>query len=533
MPVSGFQLTLSTLSRTPNQSAADVLVHSIEEISPAVRNGAIAAFARRSDELSQRRLLEIIPMLSRDELAALDDLPRKLQTTLRKMIAEHDIESTRAACYFITSNLAFDEFPAVVTAACDPDHPGGDVMSSTALTLARALHSQIVAYRRAPGGRDPSFARRWALTSLAKAVDQFQEHRRTELLEAFLLITTPGNHTLTQLLTDPEHPAHDSLMTMLRDSPSIGAIELLAKLFEDPQSPIELLEIAVDRTDEHFRSLFLQAITYPISSRVRDNVKRLKRIRLLEKPEEDWFTLPPQAQAVALEMLSASRLSRRIKLNIFQVMLTNGAPLARLVCCNSIGRIELPEARATLEKLLSDSDPQIIAAAGRALRRTGSESAVKELASLLEHTDQTVRKIAKDGLSDFTFMRYVSQFDEMDTGSRKELGCIVLETDATAIEQLRHEITAASLSRKLRGMQMASAMGAVDDLIPTITKQTGHQDAAVRAEAALTLARSPSDDAREAIEAAMKDANALVRNRATQALRTWDSLHSMAKGPES
>ncbi len=214
---------------------------------------------------------------------------RGFRTTLRKMVAEYDGESSRAACHFIMSRRAFDEFPALVTAAIDPQHPGGDAMASTVLDLARALHEEIVAYRRAPAGRDPSFARRWALTALAKAVDRFREHRRMELIEAFLLITTPGNHTLIQLLNDQSHPVHEPLLSMLRTSPSLGAIDVLAKIYDDPQAPLALLELAAQRTDAHFRNLFLQSIGNPPSPRTLENVQRVKRLQLLEKPEGDWF----------------------------------------------------------------------------------------------------------------------------------------------------------------------------------------------------------------------------------------------------
>ena len=528
MSQSGFQLTLSTLARIPNHSAGEVLLQGIDGISPEVRNGTIAALSRRRDEFSQRLMLNAIPQFSRQELDALEDLPRKLQTTLRKMIAEQNTDSAWTACHFILSHRAFDEFPAIVTAACDSSHPGADMMASTALELAQAMHKQIMQYRRSPSGRDPSFARRWALAALAKAVDRFHEHHRIELLEAFLLITTPGNHTLSQLLVKGGHPAHEAFVTLLRDSPSLGAIELLAKLFEDVQTPTPLLEIMAERTDDHFRGIFLQSFRYPVNNRVKENIQRLKRIPLLESPDESWFDLPAEAQAVAVEMVTASRLSRRTKLRIYDAVLQAGASLARMACCTAIGRIELPEARARLERLLKDDDPQVMAAAGRSLRRHGSQNAVAQLASLLEHGDDEVREAAKAGLSDFTFMRYVAQFDEMDSSTRRELGPIVRETDESATDQLKREIGAASLTRKLRGMQMAAAMGSVDDILSTVIKQTEHQDAAVRAEAVLTLARSKKDEAREATERATKDPNALVRNRAAQALRSWNASSESA-----
>lgn len=523
MPSTGFQRTLSTLARTPNGSAAEVLVHGIGGPSPQVRNGSIAALARRRDEASQMRLLDVFPELTSDEVQALGDAPRNLRGTLRKVLANHESESSEAACHFILACQAFDEFPALVAAATDLEHPGGDAMALTAQKLARTLHDEIVAYRRAPSGRDPSFARRWALTALTRSVERFEDHRRVELLDAFLLITTPGNHLLTQLLTDETHPAHEPLKTMLRVSSSVGAVEVLASVFDDPAAPLPLLEVVAERTDAQFCSLFLQALEYPASPRALENAGRLRKLSLLEKPTADWFEMSPESQCTAVQLVSASKFSRRTKLGILDSFLESGAPAARMVACEKLAAIELPEVTKRLESLLADPDPKIVATAATTLRRKGYSGAIEQLAALLQHNDSEVRGAAKAGLRDFTFLRYVGEFDSLDPAAQRKLGLIVRDTDPLAIEQLERELTAASLHRKLRGMQMASAMMVVDEILETIVLRSSHPDAAVRAEAITTLALASEPAARKAIEKTLQDANALVRNRAAQAIAQLDA----------
>lgn len=530
MPPTGFQRTLSTLARTPNQSAAGVLLAAIEGPSAAVRNGGLGALAKRRDELSQRTMLGVFPELTTPEITALKDAPRQLRTTLRKLIAEHDPQSARLACHFVLTCGAFDEFPPLVAAACDPQHPAADVFASTVLDLARALHAELVAYRRAPSGRDPSFARRWALTALTKAVEMFRDHRRREMLEAFLLITTPGNPLLTQLLTDSQHPGHEPLLAMLRTSPSVGAIEVLAKLLDDETTPLAILEVAAQRTDDHFRTTFLEAVGFPASPRTLANAGRVKKWELLENPTDQWYRMPPTAQAVAVQLVAASRFSRRTKLAIFDALLDAAAPLARMTVCDALGHLELPEAAERLERLLADADPHVVATASKALRRHGNADAVGSLADLLDHSDQAVRELARTGLKDFTFLRFLGQFDTLDEAKRSQFGRIVAETDPSATDQLRRELGAATLSRKLRALQMAAATGMVDALLDVVLKQAGHQDAAVRAEALQALGSATSDRAREALERAADDSNALVRKRAAQALKVWASKAATGGG---
>lgn len=521
MPSTGFQRTLSHLATTPNGSAAEVLIEGIQGPSPQVRNGSLAALARRSDEHSQQRLLDIFSELSSAEIQALENAPRNLRKTLRKVLADHESDSAEAACHFILACRAFDEFPALVAAATDPEHPGGDAMACTAQKLAQTLHDEILAYRRAPSGRDPSFARRWATTALTRAVERFDDHRRIELLDAFLLITTPGNHALTQLLTDETHPAHESLKAMLRTSTSMGAVQVLAGVYDDPTAPLPLLEVAADRTDAQFRNLFLQSLDYPASPRILENVGRLRRLPLLEKPSVDWFTLGSESQCLAVQLVAASKFSRRTKLAILNKILDEGAPTARIAACESLVAIELPEVVQRLESLLEDSDPKLVVAAATALRRKGYTGAIETLAGLLQHRDADVRTAAKTGLRDFTFLRYVGEFDRMNDALKSKLGQIVRDTDATATQQLERELKAASLHRKLRGMQMAASMQMADQVLDTLVGHTTHPDAAIRAEAIATLSTTGDPTARRAIAQTLHDANALVRNRAAQALSQW------------
>ncbi len=197
-----------------------------------------------------------------------------------------------------------------------------------------------------------------------------------------------------------------------------------------------------------------------------------------------------------------------------------------MAAAEALGGIELPEATSRLERLLSDGEPQMVAVAARALRRHGYAGAVQHLANLLSHADQGVRAVARSGLGDFTFLRYVAQFDQMDGRMRTELGNIVRESDLTAIDQLAREIAAATLPRKLRGLQMATAMNAVDDLLDLVAAQGRHPDAAVRSEAVLALSMATNPSVEGEIEAATRDANVLVRNRAKELLREFTGRQS-------
>jgi len=527
MPATGFQQTLNRLLRTPNQSAAGLLEEGMRGPSAGVRNGSIAAWARRSDEPSQRAFLALFHELSDSEVGALRDIPRNFRSTLRKTLSQHDSDGTAAVCELLVRCNAFDEFPALVEAAIDPSHPDGEGLAATALQLSVAMHDRIVSYRQVPTGRDPSFARRWALTALVKAVDRYGDHHRIDLVESFLLVTSPDNHTLLRLLNDETHPCHQPLVEALRKSQSSGASELLAAMFDDPRTAAPLLEIAAQRCDADFQTRFLAAIGFPASPRSLASAGRVRKIVWLEKPSKDWSDLPAAQQATALQLGAASRLSRRSKTALADWFLEHGAPLARLAAVDCLATIQSAESMLKLEGLLEDGDASLVARAAQKLHRSGFGGAIPRLAGLLDHADVSVRKTAQFALRDFTFLKFLDEFANLDAAGQDERGRIVARSDPRAPDQLRAELQAATLSRKIRGLQMAPALGLVGEVIEKILELAEHPDVEVRCEAITALASSRDDRVRQAIEAGLSDKNASVVSRATAALAPSNELDAI------
>src|SRR5690606_11834323 len=195
-----------------------------------------------------------------------------------------------------------------------------------------------------PTGRDPSFARHWGLSALGSAVDRFGDHRRVELVEAFLLLTRPDHPILRRLLNDQTHPCHQALLEALRESHSAGAIGLMAALFQDSAAPVELVELAAQRTDAAFRKSFLGALGWPLSPRAIEGAYRVRRLLWLDTRDSSWQQLSPGEQAAAVELATASRLARRDKVAVVDFLLANGAPVARQTAIACLAHIECPEA---------------------------------------------------------------------------------------------------------------------------------------------------------------------------------------------
>lgn len=514
------------LATTTNESAVGVLESAIDGPSLGVRRAAITAFGRRRDKTSQHRFVMRFRDFRQEELAELTELPRDFRRTLLEILDRGDPVACEAACHLLVHFAAYDELPTLVIAAARSGHPWGSGLAATALQLARRLHADVAQYQEHPRGHDPSFSRHWASNALTRAVDCFADHGRVELVDAFLLVATRDNSTLRRILSDTQHACHNTLLDSLRTSHSSGAVELLAMFFQDSTAPIEILELAAHRSDPRFRSEFLTAIGYPASPRALEGAGRVRSIEWLNKPDEQLLELRAEQQATAVQLATASRKARRDKVAFIDYLLAHGAPLARITACECLADIDCPEALTRLEQSLDDADPMLVSAAAKILRRRGNIAAVPRLAALLDHQHLAVRNSAQQALRDFTFIKYLSDFESFDPSAQRELGRIIVRTDPSSIELLRLEIIGATIQRKVRGLAMAVAMGVVDKVLPDVLKLAEHKDLEIRCDALTTLAESRQEVAREAIVAATGDPNASVRNRANDALQRFDSRQS-------
>jgi HEAT repeat protein len=138
-----------------------------------------------------------------------------------------------------------------------------------------------------------------------------------------------------------------------------------------------------------------------------------------------------------------------------------------------------------------------------------------------------VRDAAKSSLAEFNFTRYRAMFDLLDEQAVRTTGVLVRQVDPTARQQLAEELSSPSTSTRLRAIEMAVAMSAVDDVRESLIAMAGHENAAVRKEAIVALGRANGANVLEAIKRATTDKNRSVADAARQTLARLDELVNM------
>ena len=77
---------------------------------------------------------------------------------------------------------------------------------------------------------------------------------------------------------------------------------------------------------------------------------------------------------------------------------------------------------------------------------------------------------------EFSFQRFLSAFDVLDPDVRRTTGSLVRKIDLDAIPQLYTELTSLSRIGRMRGLQMAPTMNAVQELEAMIMRLLKDED---------------------------------------------------------
>ena len=262
-----------------------------------------------------------------------------------------------------------------------------------------------------PGGHDPSFTRHQVLNALEQSIGRYAQHQRREILDAFLLLAPVDNATFLKILRDPRHPCHTATIQTLSTSQDSGIMDRLVEFLRDTDAPNAALEILAARNDLQFVNLLLHEVRHPVPIRVLHNMKRLKHIAWAESNCELLLELDGRAQAVGVELATASDMNRDALFDLLARIMRGGLAEGRRASCLALAQFQIPQADELVCAALDDPDASVQATAVRQMRSRRLPDSLKRLIRLLDSPSAEVRDAARSSLAEFNFVRYRAMFD--------------------------------------------------------------------------------------------------------------------------
>ncbi len=542
----GFEATFQLLARTDNEAALDVLLAGLDSSHLPTRDAALRALMERPSPAGHDEVFRRLSTLDERARAIVEDRPDRLVRVANDVLARSragDPDQAngrkrtlrwarrakpphtgtagtvdfRLACEAIVTLRMYDAMPALLAAAENQASPEGVLAGQTVLQLTDAFYAELSSAGE-PKRRDIEGTRARISDALQAAASAFAKHQCRAVVEAFLTVVKHQDAGLRRMLRTPAESVHAPIVEVLSSSTRGGVLRLLLRFLEDPQSPQVALDVVGRRADARFVQVLLEAVGFPASRGMTETLTRVRSIAWAQPSHPVFAELDGKAQRGAVGMLCASAVDRSAALATLGYLLAEGKPEGRRAAAVALAGFHGPEANALVLRGLNDPDPEVRASLIEQLRPRKVPGVLSILIRLVDNPHDVVRAALHKALPEFTFKKFLANFDDMPEDLRATAGYLVRKIDLDAVPQLVAEMECLSPVRRRRAVSAATAMGVVGEMEPAVIKLLGDNDHMVRIAAAKALADCKSMPTWEALRDALLDRSVIVREAAEASL---------------
>ena len=333
-----------------------------------------------------------------------------------------------------------------------------------------------------------------------------------------MLLVKSNNAVINQILENAHHVSYLVLLDAMSRSSHDGIMRLLLDFFDNPQAPSSVLSVAANRCDINFIRYFLNKAERNPSDAMLQNLKRIGNVAWLRNCKNIVDNLDDAGQHSLVLLVMSLGIARSRVFSVIEYILQRGKPGGRREAARALAAFNGADANVLALRALGDDDPQVQANVLPHLRRRGIPGVLQRLVKMLDSPHLVVRQAVRSTLGEFSFARFLGTFEMLDGDARKTTAVIVKKIDQHSIPLLCEELRAPARFRRLRGLQIVQAMDVACLVEETIIEMLRDEDEMLRAEAAITLAGCRSPAVRSALEKAVRDGSAAVREAAQKSL---------------
>ncbi len=514
--VQGLATTFELLAKTENEAALGVLLPALDCPQAAIQEGALTALVERRSPAAGREILRRIPTMSSRWQSILSQHHGRLLGALRDAVLDPQEQRCRNGCQAAVWFREYDLIPTLLAVMQDAASAHADLAAATMLELLESLYDELAGTSQRSDRRDPQLIRRQVVGALEPAVERYGQHKRREVIEAFLLLAARDNGTLKHVMQSPRHPALAPMIETLAESPRKGVIRLLLAYLDDVRAPANVVAVIAGRDDLKFIQYLLRKIGHEPSPAVAQNLKRMDSIAWLERGQALWRQLDDAAQHAMVRLLMASNIPRPQALATIAELLVDGRDGGRREAAHALAEFSGAEANALAMRFLGDPDPHVQAHIVRQLRSRGIPGILQGLVKMVDSPHAVVRKAARESLAEFSFRRYLAAFEMLDEEVRQATGVLVKKIDPQTVPLLKEELCSPMRTRRLRAVAIARLLELVEPLEKPLIELLRDTDHMVRMAAVGALAESHSGASYEALQRALSDRSEVVRQAAQQ-----------------
>ncbi len=523
----GWQTTWDVLATSRNDAAVSVLATAIDRAPEPIARRAMEILLERRSPLGYWEFLlrwERLEPAWRDRLAGHGV---RFANAVRDALLSQDERIWRIGCEAVLWIGEYDLISVLLLAVEEREGWVAEMAADTVIALCQKLLEETA------DPSDPDAARRQArlkthsLEALAHATDQFDRHRNRRIVEAFLLLADAHHPVLLEVIGNPHHPAFLVVLDLLKHSTRAPIVDLAFAWLRSGNAPISVLKVIAHRNDVAFLKRLFSAVGPNPVSTVTSAFRRLESLSWAAVPIASLEQLTELQQTALVRLVVASGMPRTAAFETVQDVLLRGRTGARRAASELLGQFGGAAANALVIRGLDDPDPVVRANLYRQLRSRSIPGCITRLVRALESEHDEVREAARDSLEEFTFRKFITVIDLLDDDVKVSMGRLVRRVDPRGIDELRKELKSPARTRRLRAIDVAMAMGAVEEVeVTLIDRLSSEEDHLVRASIVRALGQSGSSIAEAAVRQALSDRHPTVREEAQLALAVPDESNA-------
>lgn len=514
----GLQATFAHLAQTENEAAVQLLIPALDSPHRAIQLGALRSLLERRSLAGQREIISRLHLLDEPWKAIIAERRASMSHALRDAILDASPRLCANGCQAALWFREYDLLPALINALEDESNPNAPLAAQTALALVDSFCTEFAENSSEQPHRDWRLLRARLTECLERSVQRFSRHKRREVLQAFLMLAAHDNPSLKQILDDPLDSRYLTVIDELTHRRHPEVLRLILDFLEDPGAPSAMLALMAHRSDPEFVKLLLERVGDKPSAFVAHNLGRIGNVAWLHDPQTLIDDLDDAGQQSLVRLVMASSMNRLESYKTVAQLVVRGQPGARRAATAALAEFHGAEANQLALKALLDDDEQVQASAIRQLRDRGIPGAISILLDMISSPSETIREAARDSLSEFKFPRFLASFDMLDEEVRVTSGKLVRKIDPSSAALLLEEARSPSRRRRIRALQMATAMEAASEIIDAVLQLLDDEDHLVRLEAAKALGQCRTMEAYAALTHATDDRSLTVRDAALTSL---------------
>ncbi|MCA9248430.1 MAG: HEAT repeat domain-containing protein [Planctomycetales bacterium] len=516
---SALATTFRVLADSGNEAATDVLIAALDSPRPRIQDEALRTILERRSVAGCREILRRLHAAPAPWRTILAEYQGRMTGALRDAALSTETQVCENACQAILWFGEYDLVPSLVTAAEDTKNPNSDLVAQTVLSLAEALYHELATPHDYTHRLEPQRFRSHAISGLEPTLEHFPQHRKTELVEACLVLVDRDNVTLQQILHDADHPSHAGVVQVLRTSERPGIIRLALSFLEEHNAPAAAVEILAQRADLKFLRHLLNKSAGDLNVTATRNLRRMHDFSLLAGDLSVLDQFDDRQQAGAIQLLKFSGVKRDSVFRVLRYVLSKGKAQARRAAIRALEDFSGAEANQLTDAAAGDEDAEVRATALAQLRNRGIPGAMRTLIMNIDNPHEVVREAVRESLKEFSFERYLGAFDMMEEEARHATGELVRRLDPSTLSRIRQELELPSRTRRLRAIEISVALELVPKIQSELVELLTCDDHMIRAEAASALAASPTTTAVAALQKVVDDPSFSVQEAAQDSLR--------------